>query len=88
MKTRMEATVLAVVLLATSIGWSTAVAEEPATVKPAPQPAFRTPLVRDLELVDQVKALTTRIADLEAKNAELAKKLAAVEAKLATIKQR
>lgn len=88
MKVRMKAPVLAVVLLATSIGWSTAVAEEPSTAKPAPQPVFRTPLVRDLEPVDQVKALTAGIADREAKNAELAKKLAAVEAKPATIKQR
>ncbi len=88
MKTYVRTTALAAVLLATSIGMSTSTAQEPSTNKPAPAPVFRTPLVRDLELLDQVKALSARIADLEAKNADLARKLAAVEAKLATIKQK
>lgn len=63
-----------------------AVAQNSATNKPAP-PAFRTPLVRDLELVDQVKSLNSRVADLEAKNADLLKRVAALEAKLASARK-
>jgi hypothetical protein len=81
-------TIVTGVLLATILGIpAIAVAQEPATNQPTLPPSFRTPLIRDMELIDQVKALSARVATLETKNADLAKKLADLEAKLATAKK-
>jgi hypothetical protein len=81
----MRVCVIVTVVLA-AIGVTMAVAQDPATNKPAQQ-TFRTPLVRDIELLDQVKALTARVAALEAKNAEMAKKMADLETKLAAARR-
>lgn len=64
-----------------------AFAQDPATNKPAPQQTFRTPLVRDLDLLDQVRALAARVTALEAKNTELVKKVADLEAKVAAVRK-
>jgi hypothetical protein len=77
--------IVAVVLVA--VGVTAALAQDPATNKPAAQSTFRTPLVRDLELVDQVKGLAAKVAALEAKNAEMAKKIADLESKLAAVRR-
>jgi hypothetical protein len=90
MKTYVKSTFLSALtvgLVSTAIGLSAAIAQEPATNKPAPSPYFRTPLVRDLDLVAQVNALSARVAELETKNADLAKKVASLEAKAAAVKK-
>lgn len=74
-------------LIMAAAGVKTAFAQDPATNKPAPQQSFRTPLVRDLDLLDQVKALTARVTALEAKNAELVKKMADLEARVAAARR-
>lgn len=68
--------------IAAAICISTAMAQQPATNAP---PSFRVPLVRDMELLDQVKALTARVTDLETRNADLTKKVASLEARLAAL---
>lgn len=84
----MKKTTTCVLLAALAAGLvSFGIAQDSTTNKP-PQQAFRTPLVRDLDLLDQVKGLTARVADLEAKNADLAKKLSALEAKVAALASR
>ena len=81
-------TVLTAGLIATAIGPSAVMAQDPATTNtPALPPSFRTPLIRDMDLIDRVKALSVRVADLEARNTELAKRLAELEVRLGTIKK-